>query len=497
MRRIALIAAATVAVLGGLVNVAADEVVEGDKYLVRAYFDNAGFLVKSEEVRVAGAKVGTIAEVDVSRPGETVTEEGEAVPGKAVAVLEITDPAFQDFRTDAACLIRPQSLLGEKFVECEPTQPRAASSEAPPPLEVIPEGERGAGQRFLPIENNGKAVDLDLLNNITREPERDRFRLILNELGAGLAARGKTLGEVIERANPALRETDEVLKILADQNQGLADLARDSDTVLEPLARERESLGSFIRNATTTARATANERDALEQTFQELPPALDELETTMVELSRFARAGTPLARDLGEAAPSLTRATRELGPFSKAGTTALTSLGTATETVGPDLVASNPLLRDLRGLAESTAPGAKSLQRLLGSIRRTGGIDQAMAFVLGSSNTFNGYDEFGHFLRATLLVTNCVDYRITPLSGCGANWSGASASAASAGSPSPLPTPGILRGPDPAKGSDGGAGELEDQGGKGSKGKGGEATATAGEIQPSLDLLDYLTRDEG
>lgn len=496
MRRIALIAATGLAVLGGVVNVAADEVADGEEYLVRAYFDNAGFLVKSEEVRVAGAKVGTIAEVDVSRLGEIVSTERGAIPGKAVVVLEITDPAFQDFREDAACLIRPQSLLGEKFVECEPTQPRAATSEPPPPLERIPEGERGAGQLFLPIESNGKAVDLDLVNNITREPERDRLRLILNDLGAGLAGRGKTLGEVIERANPALRETDEVLKILADQNQGLAQLAHDSDTVLEPLAQERQRLASFVRNATTTAQATANERDALEQTFQELPPALDELETTMVELGRFARAGTPLARDLGAAAPSLTRATRELGPFSGAGTTALKSLGAATETAGPDLVASNPLLRDLKRLAESTAPGAKSLQRLLGSIRRTGGIDQAMQFVLNSSNAFNGYDEFGHFLRATLLVTNCVDYRITPLSGCGANWTGAS-SLSAASDPSPLPTPETLRGPDGSKGSGGGAGDEAAEGGKRSKKSDETDEPASDDVQSSLDLLDYLTRDEG
>ena len=47
-----------------------------------------------------------------------------------------------------------------------------------------------------------------------REPYPDRFRLILNDLGAGLAARGDELAEIVERANPALRETNEVLAIL-------------------------------------------------------------------------------------------------------------------------------------------------------------------------------------------------------------------------------------------------------------------------------------------
>ena len=73
------------------------------------------------------------------------TRTGSDEPGKAVVVLQIDDPGFQDFREDASCQIFPQSLLGEKFVECEPTQPRAPGTEPPPELEVIPEGERRRG----------------------------------------------------------------------------------------------------------------------------------------------------------------------------------------------------------------------------------------------------------------------------------------------------------------------------------------------------------------
>ena len=39
-------------------------------YLVRAVFDNGAFMVKGEQVRVAGANVGTIESVDVTMPGE-------------------------------------------------------------------------------------------------------------------------------------------------------------------------------------------------------------------------------------------------------------------------------------------------------------------------------------------------------------------------------------------------------------------------------------------
>src|SRR3954454_8516161 len=132
------------------------------KYEVRAIFDNASFLVTGEDVRVGGAKVGSVADVDITDKDEAATESGEPAPGKAIVVLRIDDAAFQDFRTDASCLIRPQSLIGEKFVECKPTEPRAPGQEAPPELTQIADDQPGAGQYLLPLERNGKAVDIDL-----------------------------------------------------------------------------------------------------------------------------------------------------------------------------------------------------------------------------------------------------------------------------------------------------------------------------------------------
>ncbi|HXF01239.1 MAG TPA: MlaD family protein, partial [Solirubrobacterales bacterium] len=213
MRRIAaivaLLATATLTVFGQAASG------DGDDYEVRAIFDNGGFLVPGEQVRIAGANVGSVSSVAVTLPGEEARRDGSEDPGKAVVVMKIDEAGFQDFRQDATCLIRPQSLLGEKYVDCKPTKPRAPGSEPPPALDVVPDGQPGAGQHFLPLENNGKEVDIDLINNIMREPYADRFRLILNDLGAGFAARGKDLAAIIRRADPALRQTNRVLAELA------------------------------------------------------------------------------------------------------------------------------------------------------------------------------------------------------------------------------------------------------------------------------------------
>ncbi len=394
-----------------------------DTYEVRAIFDNGNFLVTGEEVRIAGARVGSVDSVDVTTPGEWVHDDHADDPGKAVVVMKITDDGFQDFREDASCLIRPQSLLGEKYVDCDPTQPRAPGSQPPPALDVVPDGDPGEGQHFLPLENNGQEVDLDLVNNIMRQPYADRFRLILNSLGAGLAARGKTLDAIVQRADPALRQTTRVLAVLAKQNQQLSRLAVDSDTILTPLVRERQHLAGFINNSNIAAEATAERSADLEAGFQKFPAAFHELRLTMAKLRGFSEQATPVFAQFRSGAPAIARATRALGPFAQSARPALTTLGTAAAQSQQPIVNSDPLLKKVRDLAKKTAPGAKSLARLLASLRKTGGYEDLMKFLFNTTGGVNGYDQYGHFLRAFLTIPpGCIQTSATRTLGCESNW---------------------------------------------------------------------------
>src|SRR3954453_9353702 len=79
---------------------------KGSGYEVRAIFDNAAYVVKGEDVKVAGAVVGRGKSLDVT-------------PQKKAAItLEITEGGFTPWRAGATCTVRPQSLIGEKFVAC-------------------------------------------------------------------------------------------------------------------------------------------------------------------------------------------------------------------------------------------------------------------------------------------------------------------------------------------------------------------------------------------
>ncbi len=402
-------------------------------YVVRAIFDQGSFMVSGEQVRVAGANVGTIKSVSVSLPGEpTAIENGEFkdVPGKAVIELEISDPGFQDFREDASCEIRPQSLIGEKYVNCTPTVPRAPGQQPAPPLKRIPEGEPGAGQYLLPLGSNSTSVDPDLINDIQSLPYAQRFRLIFNELGAGLAGRGEDLEATIKRANPTLRDVDLLFKELTEQKDQLAQLAVDSEAVLTPLTREKEHVVGFLAHSGEAAQASAAHGPELEEALEKFPKFLTEFRTTMANLKEFSDAGTPLLEDLGVAAPSLTDATRTLTPFSEATTTALKSLGKAGEESGPVFAEAAPVVRKASNLAISGEVSTEELARLFVSLKKTRGWDGLTELIYNTALSLNGFDNYGHFGRTLVTLSTCVEYEanIEGYSGCVARFNGPQAS---------------------------------------------------------------------
>jgi ABC-type transporter Mla subunit MlaD len=434
MRKTLVIGVVVAAVIAAVVLLASGSGGSDNGYVVRAIFDNGGFMVKGEQVRVAGANVGEIESVGVSLPGEVTSYEGgepQKISGKAVIVMKITDPGFQDFRSDASCLIRPQSLIGEKFVDCRPTVPRAPGSPPASPLKQIPDGQPGAGEYLLPLENNSTSVDPDLINDINKLPYAQRFRLIFNELGAGLAGRGADIEAAVKRANPALRDVDRLLGILNSQRDQLTQLAADSEQILGPLSRERAHVAGFFANSGAAAQASTERGEDLEASLQKFPAFLREFRLTMRSLQGFSDAATPTFTALGEAAPSFAETTRLLTPFSAASTVALKSLGVAGEEAGPTLRAADPIVRKTTELAVTGATPTTKLAEFLASTKETKGFDGLVDLIYNGAAATNGFDKYGHFTRLLTTLTNCLEYESTEASGCSAKFTGRNAGTSS------------------------------------------------------------------
>jgi len=458
----------------------------GGSYTVRAIFDDAGNLVTGEDVLIDGVKAGKV---------------GEVVPtpqAKAAVTLEIENPGFQNFRSNATCVIRIQSLIGEKDVDCLPEQPRPEGSPQPPALKQIPSGQEGAGEYLLPVQNTSSPIDTDLLQDITRLPERQRLTIIINELGAGLAGRGSDLQYVIRRANPALRELEKIFAILASENKTLAKLAVDSDQALAPLAKVKGRISDFIKQANVVSRATANQRGALARNLALFPAFLRELEPAMQRFGQFAEQTIPTFTDLGIAAPGINQTFENFGPFAISTTKFFESLGRTSKVTGPAVVASRAFFKRFQTLGAAGKPFSENLSALFTSARETGGIERLVDSIFNGAGVTNGYDALGHFLRGELVVSpTCLSYGIAPAPGCNGHFASSGATKASAsavGAPGSSATTdlvmqrtlAVLRGATPAQaiaefpgsvGFGGGAGALSESG-LGAQPVGGSSSGT-------------------
>ena len=402
MRRLAAIAVVLAAVAVAIAVVATTSAQSSSgSYTVRAIFDDASYAATGEDVRIAGANVGSITSLGVNGKN------------RAAVTITIGNADFIPFYSNAHCTIRPQSVIGEEFVDCSP----GTTGDGHTALRRLTSGP-GDGEYFLPVTNTSSPIDSDIVQNISRMPVQQALSVVLDELGTGLAARGSDLNAVIHRANPALGETAKVFKILAAQNRQLAQLAVDSETVLAPLARERDRISGFVRSANTTSVAAAAKAQDEFRTFRLFPTFLRQLRPLLADLGVLADKGTPVLQQLGRTAGPLGQEFGELGPFATEARTSLISLGhTAQESEAP-LVSSLPLVQELKRLGQNAEPSTKELLKLLSSLDTTGGYEQLMHLLYNATSVTNGFNSDGHYARALPLNLSTTNYSIGCSTGC-------------------------------------------------------------------------------
>jgi virulence factor Mce-like protein len=391
MRRLVALAAVLVAAIAVAAVATTRAQSSSGSYTVRAIFDDASYAAVGENVRIAGANVGSIQSLGVNSDN------------RAAVTISIDNADFIPFYANATCAMRPQSLIGEEYVNCSP------GTSNHQPLATLQSGP-GKGQHFLPVTRTSSPINVDILQNISQMPVRQALGVVIDELGMGLATRGSDLNAVIRRANPALGETDKVFKILASQNQQLAKLADDSQTVLAPLAADRDQISGFIRSANTTSVAVAARAQDESRTFHLFPEFLSQLRPLLADLSVLADQGTPVLQQLGQTAGPLGTEFGELKPFATESRTALISLGRTAQQSEAPLVSSLPVVQQLKAVGVNAKPSAANLEKLLASLNTTGGYEQLMSLLYNASSVVNGYNAAGHYVRAQPLSSSTTNY---------------------------------------------------------------------------------------
>ncbi|MEO6497270.1 MAG: MlaD family protein [Solirubrobacteraceae bacterium] len=367
----------------------------GTRYRVDAIFGNASFLIPGQDVRIAGTTVGAVTEV-------TVTSDN-----KARIAMEV-DPEFGPFRSDADCFIAPQSLIGERFIQCAPGTPRGeplrAGGDHPP---------------TVPLANTHSPVDPDLVVNTYRMPTRERLTLIVNELGTGLTGNAEALNAAIGRAAPALAQTRRFLRIVNADRRVLGRLIERSDEVVGELARRRGRVASFIAEAERVASIAGRRAPAVAAGIRGLPDTLFETRASLDALTTLADRSRPLLGGLRDAAQPLDDLIGEVGPFSRAARPALRRLARMARPGRVTLREGAPIVRDLRRFARLSVPTGDLLARLNESLRDNGVPEGLQTFVANTALALARFDRFSHILPAYAVAAGeCQNYAQTTTPAC-------------------------------------------------------------------------------
>lgn len=380
----------------------------GNEYFVE--LDNAFGLIEGGDLKIAGVRAGKITRLKLDRRTK-----------RAIVGFKVTRDGFGSLRTDATCATRPQSLIGEYFVDCQP-------GSSP---QKLPNHGR------IPVSHTSTTVGPDLVNTVLRRPYRERLSIIINELGAAVAGNEQNLNDAVRRASPALQETDKVLAKLAAQNQTLVQLTTNADKVIGDLNANRKDVGRWVLEARDTAKISATRKAQIAEGFRRLPGFLDQLGPTMQRLGESTDAQTPALRDLNASADQLRAFLDRLGPFADASRPAFKALGKASVSGDAALAPLKPVVTQLRRSTRNGPEVAKDLAIVLehlndpknaleddpraaqasGRPAPTGysGLESFLEYVYDQTLSTNIYDQNNHLLKIGAIAGgNCAPYADAP-----------------------------------------------------------------------------------
>jgi len=278
----------------------------GGGYRVTAKFGNAGQLVKGNEVRVAGATVGSVEDIDISSDG----------------MAEVTfsvDDDYAPLRTGTTAIIKPTSLSGiaNRYID----------------LELGPQNGREIedGGR-IDVDHTQTVVEIDQLLAIFNPRTRQSLRDFVRGQADTLRGRGRELRRAIHYLNPGLSTGSRLFEQVTKDNALLRRFLVDSGALLNTVAKRRDDLTGVVRNLNATFGALGSQQDALAEAVGRLPPFLRRADTTFVDLRSALDDVDPL---VNAAKPAV----RRLGPF----------------------------LDEARGFARDARPTVRDLSRTIGT----------------------------------------------------------------------------------------------------------------------------------
>lgn len=256
-------------------------------YNVKVELPSGQSLVKGNEVRIAGVRVGVIKSVTADQLAD----------GETVAKLDLNlDKSVQPIPENSTITVRQRSALGLKYLLLTPGD--------------SPEG-LPAGGTLGPSQLKPEAVDPDEVFNMFQKPVRIALQQNLAEYGGVFAARGGAINEILGQLPPLLALAEPVTRNLSSKETDLDGFIRGLSQAAAEVAPVAETQASMFVALDTTFTALAEIARPYWQ--DSITEGLQTQLTTQIEAprirpflyasARFATALQPGAEALGKSAP--------------------------------------------------------------------------------------------------------------------------------------------------------------------------------------------------
>jgi ABC-type transporter Mla subunit MlaD len=268
---------------------------------IKIQVPNGSMLVKGNEIRSGGYRVGVISD---ERPVQT---------GNGQVAAEFTlklDQTIGDIPRDSTFKVRPRSALGLKYIEMHEGKSR----------DYFRDGDT------VPVEQAIVPVELDEFYNMFDAKTRDAAQRNLQGFGDGFAFRGPSLGRTIEELRPLLTHLQPVMRNLGDPATELDNFFKElGDTARAVAPVSKANAEQFTHMADTFA-AIGRDEQALKDTISKSPPTMDVgIDSFRVqrpflnELAAFSVDFKGATGELRRALPTLNRAMVKGTPVLKRG----------------------------------------------------------------------------------------------------------------------------------------------------------------------------------
>jgi ABC-type transporter Mla subunit MlaD len=256
-------------------------------YNLKAQVPNADALVKGNEVRIGGVRVGIVKTVVPVQLGN----------GNLAAELSLSlDKSADPLPVDSTITIRPKSALGLKFLQITP----GTSSQG-----------FAAGETIPLTAAKPEPVDIDQFFDMFDKPTRDAIRQNLAGFGNALAGRGPQLNEAIGALRRLAVNGQPVLRTIVAPSTDFAGFWKALEAfsaTVAPVAQTQANL--FVALDRTFAVFANVSRPFIQETIEKSPPTLDTsiadlpaLRPFLHDSERFFTALQPGARALAETSP--------------------------------------------------------------------------------------------------------------------------------------------------------------------------------------------------